>query len=95
MTDFIGMNEDESDMEGGLLQDSGVVGILDKMISMNAELFVSRSNGCSGRRYVESLERMSSLIKISSSRKEVDDDRSRKWKNIGQSRLKNLVDIFG
>jgi hypothetical protein len=56
LTDFIGTNEDEAHMEGGMLQDSGVIGILDKIVSMNADLFVSGSNRCSRRRYVASLE---------------------------------------
>ncbi|KIM40787.1 hypothetical protein M413DRAFT_72897, partial [Hebeloma cylindrosporum] len=62
LTDFIGTNEDEADMEGSLLQDSGIIGILDKIVSMNADLFVSGSNRCGQK---------------SSFTKEVADDRSR------------------
>jgi len=55
---LIGTKEDEAEMEGGLLQDSGV-GILDKIVSMNVDLFVRGSNQCGRRRYVAPLGTMS------------------------------------
>jgi hypothetical protein len=48
-TDFVGTGENNPDIDGSLLQDSGVIRILEKIVSLYADLFVIGSNRCSQR----------------------------------------------
>ncbi|PPQ79988.1 hypothetical protein CVT25_003048 [Psilocybe cyanescens] len=52
LTDFIESVELDLKSQNELLQDPGVLGILDKLVSIEAELFVSGSARCSRKRYV-------------------------------------------
>ena len=52
MEDELGRLDDEDDEEGVLLDDPGVLGILDKLAAMRAALFVSGAKRCGRVRYV-------------------------------------------
>ncbi|KAF9534023.1 hypothetical protein CPB83DRAFT_805086 [Crepidotus variabilis] len=79
----LGMVEEQrvqlTEEEKELLDDPGVLGIMDKLISMNATIFVSGSPRCS---------------KKSSFTKQVLDTRMNKWRKR-ERRIWNVVDTFG
>ncbi|KAF8181484.1 hypothetical protein BJ912DRAFT_854680 [Pholiota molesta] len=84
LTDFAEAIETNKGVEKGvdseLLQDSGTLGILDKLVSINANLFVSGASRCSRR---------------SSFTKQVVEARNDEWSRSRESHLRNVVEIFG
>ncbi|EPQ52510.1 hypothetical protein GLOTRDRAFT_46705 [Gloeophyllum trabeum ATCC 11539] len=76
------LNPEQRDNELGytkLLEDEGVVGILDKIIATDADIFISGAKGC-GR--------------ASSFTKQIIDARNTSMEN-GDGRLQNIVELFG
>ncbi|KAF8910417.1 hypothetical protein CPB84DRAFT_1723503 [Gymnopilus junonius] len=80
LTDFAESIEDVRNVDHDLLADPGVLGILDKLVSIEANLFVGGSSRCARK---------------SSFTKQVIDGRQSEWNKSRQSRLRNVVDIFG
>ncbi|KAH9481068.1 hypothetical protein JR316_0005587 [Psilocybe cubensis] len=62
LTDFAEAIENDSKPQNELLHDTGVLGILDKLVSTNAAIFVSGSSRCSRKRCVSDLT--SSLVGV-------------------------------
>ena len=95
LTDFKESTANSSEVE--LFEDPGVMGILDKLVSIRANLFVSGSSKCSRRRYVQAIMATSvgNLSKTSSFTKQVIDARSNTWTKDRQTNLRNIVDRFG
>ncbi|KJA19811.1 hypothetical protein HYPSUDRAFT_143193 [Hypholoma sublateritium FD-334 SS-4] len=80
LTDFADAIVPEKGGETELLHDSGVLAILDKLVSMKAALFVSGASRCSRR---------------SSFTKQVVDARAEEGRQVGDSNLRNVVEVFG
>ncbi|KAF4613570.1 hypothetical protein D9613_007393 [Agrocybe pediades] len=78
LTDFVEATSKAKEDE--VLQDPGVLGILDKLVSTKSSLFVSGSTKCSRK---------------SSFTKQVIDVRNDKWIQDRQTNLRNIVDRFG
>ncbi|KAF5327721.1 hypothetical protein D9619_003983 [Psilocybe cf. subviscida] len=80
LTDLIEAAEEDGEEDEEFLKDSGALGIVDKLVSINANVFVSGSSRCSRR---------------SSFTKQVVDGRKERMIQSGTSRLQNTVDVFG
>ncbi|PPR06701.1 hypothetical protein CVT26_001366 [Gymnopilus dilepis] len=97
LTDFAEAIEDAPPADRDLLGDPGVLGILDKIVSTKANLFVSGSTRCARKRYVAPMDGVQSLKShcISSFTRQVIESRRNDWAKNRQSHVRNVVDMFG